>query len=113
MGLKTIATDGTTPLTLDVYRLGANAKNISIRKQGTIADFYTVPTGKIFTGYMQGSYNTYPIIKTAEGQSASIFKDYGTYKGNNALPIVLLAGSALRNPDTSYEYSVFGVESDA
>ena len=113
MGLTAVTTPTTTPLTLDVYRLGANAINISIRQSGSVADFYTVPAGKIFTGYIQGSYNVYPIIKTAEGQSASIFKDYGTSKSSQALPIVLVAGSALRSPDTSYEYSVFGVESDA
>jgi len=113
MGLKAITAGQITPLTLDVYRLGANAKNISIRKQGAVADFYTVPTGKIFTGYIQGSYNIYPIIKTTEGQSSYFHKEYGANKSDGPLPVVLLAGSALRNPDTSYEYSVFGVESDA
>ena len=114
MGLTAVTAGGTTPTTLDVYRIGANAKNISIMKQGTVEDFYTVPAGRIFTGYIQGTYFYYPIIKTAEGQSASMTKDYNsTYKGNEPLPVVLLAGTSLRNYDTSYDYSVFGVESDA
>ena len=114
MGLKAVSAGGTTPLTADVYRIGANAKNISIMKQGAIEDFYTVPSGRIFTGYIQGTYFYYPIIKTAEGQSSSMTKDYqGTYKGNEPLPVVLVAGTTLRSYDSSYDYSVFGVESDA
>lgn len=116
MGLKavTASASGVDPSFIGNFKIGANAKNISIRQSGSQSTFYTVPTGKIFTGYMQGTYDRYPIVTTAEGHSAYLNKDFqGTYKGNEPLPIVLLAGSELKGADTSYEYSVFGVESDA
>ena len=115
MGLKAIATStGVEPSFIGNFKIGENAKNISIRQSSSQNTFYTVPTGRIFTGYMQGTYDRYPIVTTAEGQIAYLNKDFqGTYKGNEPLPIVLVAGSGLKGADSSYEYSVFGVESDA
>lgn len=117
MGLKAVTVTGATPLTFDAYRLGSNSKTILETGQGTNDELiYTVPDGKIFTGYVSNDGHNEFAFRLNGAASTTNFKLKGhtTYQTMAyRLAVVLHAGDKFYTADASYYYSIFGVESDA
>ena len=117
MGLTTVTTTGATPLTFDAYRLGSNSKTILKTSQGSNDQLiYTVPDGKIFTGYVSNNGHNEFSFRLNGDTTTTDFKLIGhtTYSTTvYRLAVVLHAGDKFYTSDSSYHYSIFGVESDA
>lgn len=94
-------------------------KQIAASSSTDGAVIYTVPSGRVFTGFVSNTQNSGNYYSNIEVAAVSI-RHYGgfsngrdNYKNSPIPELTLLAGTSVKNNGGSYDSIVFGVERDA
>lgn len=91
-----------------------NPRQIVASSSTNGAVLYTVPSGKKFVGYINGSSSTNTYTVTPSGGFAVSFNAYpvtGTSIGTTPMPLTFIAGTIITNTGTNTTFLI-GVESD-